>query len=268
MASPEARTDATGVVHEPAGGDFRIVSLVPSITELLFDLGLGKQVVGRTTFCIRPQPAVGAVQRVGGTKTIAFDRLKATAPTHVIVNIDENLRDDVPRLEAAGAKVIVTHPMGPKDNAPLFALLGAVFGAEDRAAELCDDLHGALANIALNTGSRTPQKVLYLIWRDPWMTVTPDTYIARMLELIAWHTLPRSHDDRYPMLKPGDPVWHEVDRVLLSSEPFPFKTKHLDEVRELVRPDTAVSFIDGEMTSWYGSRAIKGLRYLAQFDVR
>ena len=109
-----ALCDAAGTTHAPASGEARIVSLVPSITELLFDLGAGNRVVGRTPFCIHPHDGVANVPRVGGTKTPRLDRIRALEPTHVILNVDENRREDADALAAFVPDVIVTHPLGPR----------------------------------------------------------------------------------------------------------------------------------------------------------
>ncbi|MGB0752038.1 MAG: helical backbone metal receptor [Gammaproteobacteria bacterium] len=258
--------DAIGVEHTPADANARIVSLVPSLTELLFDLGLCDNVVGRTTFCIRPAPKVDAVARVGGTKTVAFDRLAAARPTHVLVNIDENLRDDVPKLEALGAKVVVTHPKTAADNLPLYALIGELFNAKEAADSLSVQLQSALADAHRAARELPSRNVLYLIWRDPWMTISQNTYIGAMLKSVNWHHVRARSDARYPEIHFNDAAWREADLILLSSEPFPFKDKHVSELLEHV-PCAAgkVRFIDGEMTSWYGSRAIEGLTYLTKF---
>ena len=266
--SPEAdprddaadRTDAAGTVHPPAAGEPRIVCLVPSITELVCDLGLAGQLVGRTGFCIHPRETVRAIPKVGGTKDVRLERIRELAPTHVIVNVDENTRETADALAGFVEHVIVTHPLAPEDNLALYRLLGAIFDRRDAARTLCERLQDALHRTARARAARPPQGVLYLIWREPWMTVSRETYIAAMLAQVGWHTLPAGTDERYPAVDLAAYAGR-VDRVLLSSEPFHFKEHHLDEVRALV-PGARVSMIDGEMTSWYGSRAIAGLEYL------
>lgn len=239
----------------------RIVSLVPSITELLFDLGLGGEVVGRTGFCVHPWEQVRRVTKVGGTKDVRMDRVRALEPTHVIVNVDENLRSDAEALREFVPHVVVTHPLGPRDNLALYRQLGAAFGCEERAEELCARFEAAYAAAA--STPNPPRRVLYLIWREPWMTVGSDTYISRTLATFGWETQPDQTEPRYPEIRLED-LAGAVDVVLLSSEPFHFKEAHVGEVREAV-PGADVRLIDGEMTSWYGSRAIAGLEYLASF---
>ena len=249
--------DAMGVAHPPCEGEPRIVSLVPSVTELVCDLGLAAGLVGRTGFCIHPRATLRAIRKVGGTKDVDLDAVRELAPTHVIVNIDENLRETADALRAFVPHLVVTHPLSPLDNPPLYRLLGAVFRREAAAERLCAAFERALAAARR---PRPPQRVLYLIWRDPWMTVARDTYISRTLALFNWQTWPAEADVRYPTIELSACLG-EIDRVLLSSEPYPFRDRHAEELRTQMR-GVPVDIIDGEMTSWYGSRAIEGLAYL------
>jgi len=253
--------DAAGTIHEPAGPDARIVCLVPSITELLCELGLGRQLVGRTGFCIHPWEQVRRIPKVGGTKDVRLDRVRELAPTHAIVNVDENRRETAEALAEIVPHVVVSHPQGPHDNLALYRLLGGIFDRERQAELLCDRFEEAWART--RSSARPPEDVLYLIWRDPWMVVGPDTYVARTLAAFGWTTQPRSSPDRYPTVELAT-FAGSVDRVLLSSEPYHFGERHLAEVADAV-PGAAVSLIDGEMTSWYGPRAIAGLDYLARY---
>ena len=265
-------TDAVGRAHIPARPDARIVSLVPSLTELLFALGLGSRVVGRTGFCVHPKPEVKKVAKVGGTKDFDLEKISALAPTHLIVNVDENPRE---RVEAAAAfvpNVIVTHPMGPLDNPPLYRLLGGIFRAEAEAERLAREFQAAYRKAVEATSKQPRERVLYLIWKDPWMTISPDTYIARTLESVGWDQIDVGNPDRYPTLY-LESVLGRVDRVLLSSEPYAFRPRDVEPVREAMNVTSpvpghsvrtvTVSLIDAGMTSWYGSRAIEGMRHLA-----
>jgi ABC-type Fe3+-hydroxamate transport system substrate-binding protein len=252
--------DAAGTEHARAAGEPRIVCLVPSITELLCDLGLAGQLVGRTGFCIHPWETVRVIPKVGGTKDVKLDRMRELEPTHVVVNVDENTRDTADAV-AGFAEVIVTHPIEPTDNLGLYRLLGGIFDRETEAEALCGRFERALAR--LRDADPPRREVVYLIWRDPWMTVAADTYIARTLALAGWHNVDLGGQERYPEVDLVG-LAGRVDRVLLSSEPFHFKEAHLAEVSELV-PGAEVALIDGEMTSWYGSRAIAGLDYLASY---
>jgi ABC-type Fe3+-hydroxamate transport system substrate-binding protein len=257
--------DALGVTHAPADDHARIVSLVPSITELLFHLGLGSRMVGRTSFCVHPEAAVSCLPRVGGTKELRIDKLRALHPSHVIVNIDENRKQDVEAIAEFTPHVIVTHPLTPDDNLALYRLLGGVFDRQGAARRLCEEFQQARDALVDAAAALPPRRVLYLIWRDPWMTISRDTYISRTLALANWQTVCHDPEIRYPQVRPDSRLLADTDMVLFSSEPFPFKAAHLEEFRQLTDDThTTFEFIDGEMTSWYGSRAVAGLRYLRE----
>lgn len=254
--------DALGKLHAPYPGEPRIVSLVPSLTELLVDLGLANALVGRTGFCIHPRNVVRRIPKVGGTKGFDLARVRALAPTHVIVNIDENRRDEVAALREFVPHLIVTHPLAPRDNLDLYRLFGGIFGREAEAASLCAGFEREWAALAELAGGLPRQNVLYLIWQMPWMSVARDTYIARMLAAAGWDSVPAQAEQRYPVVDLPAAAG-EADLLLLSSEPYPFREKHALALRE--DPASAgkpVAMIDGEMVSWYGSRAVQGLAYL------
>ena len=252
-------------MHPRADANARIVSLVPSITELLFSLGLDAQVVGRTGFCIHPRETVRNVPKVGGTKDVKLDVLRELHPTHVIVNVDENDLVTFSKIQEFTPHVIVTHPNAPEDNIALYGLLGEVFNVEARAEQLTAELQRELATC--HTTAWPGERVLYLIWKEPWMAVASDTYIARTLACVGWNvTIPpggSSGAARYPVIPDIETTAHDVDRVLLSSEPFMFRQRHVAELRD--RLNVPIDLIDGEMTSWYGNRAIRGLAYLREF---
>jgi len=260
-----ASVDALGRRFAPAR-DARIVSLVPSITETLIDLDLREQVVGRTGFCIHPREIVRDIVKVGGTKDVKLEAVRALRPTHVIVNIDENEAPTVEQLRSFVPHVIVTHPSAPADNLALYRLLGSIFGRIDAAEALCARLQAQLD--ALSAAHWPPETVLYLIWKGPWMTVAADTYIANTLAAVGWRVPHgaggRAGAARYPQLADLDAEVARVGRVLLSTEPFSFRERHAQQLRERF-PGRPVDLIDAEWTSWYGSRAIAGLARLAQF---
>jgi ABC-type hemin transport system substrate-binding protein len=265
----------------------RIVCLVPSITELIVEMGLGDYLVGRTGFCIHPAAAVQHIPKVGGTKAVNIDKIRALAPTHVVVNVDENEKTMVQALRPWVAHIVVTHPQGPWDNVALIDQLLAALVTLDtinsvaapaiiqRATALKEQIIKRCT--AFQERKAQPlyeppdQRVLYLIWQDPWMTVARDTYISRMLELIGWQTWPAVQGGdgvstpgapRYPVLSGDEPWLKSIDRVLLSSEPYCFGAAHVAQVQNWL-PHAQVQLVDGELLSWYGSRAIMGLDYLA-----
>lgn len=256
-------TDDAGQTHPPAGADVRILSLVPSLTELLFDMDLAGTLVGRTSFCVHPQPAVADIPSVGGTKRINMKKVAALAPTHALVNIDETPKRMADALAAEGISVIVTHPIEVTDNRRLFHLLGGIFDRTRQAAALARRFDAALARL---DSEAAPRKALYLIWQDPWMTVSRDTYISRFLALAGWRTAAHDPAVRYPELSLDDRLIAGVDDVLFSTEPFAFTEKHVEAFRrEFPAHAAKARLIDAEMVSWYGSRAIAGLEYLKGF---
>jgi ABC-type Fe3+-hydroxamate transport system substrate-binding protein len=255
--------DALGRYHSPHARP-RIACLVPSITETLFAMGLGEQVVARTGFCIHPEPAIREVPKVGGTKDLSLAKLIETEPTHVIVNIDENEKTTVEKIARTIPNVIVTHPLVPEDNLALFRLLGHVFHRNEDADRLSQALMQALGD-ARETGAQLPnENVLYLIWKKPWMTVSRDTYVSAMLATIGWRTHPIQAEKRYPEVADDDAMWNDVDRVLLSSEPYSFDESHVESINATKVLKQPAQMIDGEFVSWYGVRAIAGLHYLAR----
>ena len=256
--------DAAGQEHRPFRGDARIVSLVPSLTELVCELGLSGSLVGRTGFCIHPREVVRGIPKVGGTKDVDLERVRALAPTHLLVNVDENEKPAVDALRPHVGSVVVTHPIEVEDNLGLYRLFGGIFGCEARAAALEARLRAALD--AARAEAHAPLRVLYLIWRNPWMTVGPQTYIARMLAEAGMQAVAPESPARYPQVDLDVFGADRFDAVLLSTEPYRFTESHRREL--LADPRLAgrpVRLVDGEMTSWYGSRAIDGIEYLRAF---
>jgi ABC-type Fe3+-hydroxamate transport system substrate-binding protein len=258
-----AYTDALGTVHA-ADPRARIVTLVPSITELLCELGLAAQIVGRTGFCIHPAEVVRAIPKVGGTKDVNIEKIRKLAPTHLVVNIDENEKPTVDLLAEFIPNIVVTHPVRPRDNLALARLMGGVFCREPQAEAWCAAFEAEYALLRA-APKGPPQTMLYCIWQDPWMTISGDTYIARMLEEIGW-SVPALGEVRYPRFEWSSGLIAGVDGVLLSSEPYRFTEAHADALeKQIGKP---VLLVDGEMMSWYGSRSLQGLRYLRELARR
>ncbi len=248
-------------------GEPRIASLVPSVTELLAELGLARWLVARTGFCIHPAALVAPVAKVGGTKDVNLAKLRKLAPTHVWVNVDENRLDTVDALRDFVPRVLVTHPLAPLDTLTLIDQACAEFGHLDGVAARADTLRSDLLGAwrELQDRAPVPQSALYLIWREPWMTVARDTYISQLLGAAGWHTMPDVHGGasgaaRYPVVQGDEPWLADVQQVLLSSEPYRFGTQHIAAAQALC-PQAQVRCVDGELLSWYGARTAAGLRY-------
>lgn len=258
----------------------RIVSLVPSLTELVCALGLGKYLVGRTGFCIHPAPELADVPKLGGTKQVNEAELIALRPSHLIVNKDENELPLVERLRAKVPNILVTHPITVEDNYELFKQFsesfGEINGVEQAAARLMQGLQSAIDQNRRAVSHFESERVLYLIWKKPWMSIAGNTYIASMLRTVAWESYTTSGHasaaladvgaSRYPSLRDEEVYGAAVNRILLSSEPYRFQERHVLAMKAELGAHSKISVhvIDGEMCSWYGPRAIQGLNYLRQ----
>jgi ABC-type Fe3+-hydroxamate transport system substrate-binding protein len=244
----------------------RIASLVPSLTELLFALGLGPHVVARTGYCVHPAPDVAGVAKVGGTKDVNLAKLRRLAPSHAIVNIDENRADVADALREFVPTVIVTHPCSPSEVPALIDQVAAAFADVPAVAVQAAALQAVLrTELAATRHDGPPRDVLYLIWREPWMTVARDTYISRLLAHAGWRTWPQIEGGprgaaRYPVLRGDEPWLEAVQEVLLSSEPYAFTHEHLAAAQALC-PHAHVRLVDGQRLSWYGASTAAGLRY-------
>lgn len=231
----------------------RIVSLVPSQTELLFDLGLKKVVVGITRFCVHPQQWRSEKTIVGGTKKIDFDVIDSLRPDLIIGNKEENTREDVERLQKR-YPVWISDVRSIDGALEMIVSIGELTDRRSIAASLAKDIRDEFARLPVFKIRRT----LYLIWRKPWMSAGTDTFIhEQMMKAGFENTICQA---RYPEL--SDEAIRELNPeiVLLSSEPFPFKEQHIAEIRNLL-PKADILIVDGEMFSWYGSRLKKGPQY-------
>ncbi|MDR6456996.1 ABC-type Fe3+-hydroxamate transport system substrate-binding protein [Chryseobacterium vietnamense] len=234
----------------------KIVSLVPSITEALFDLGLTEnEVVGRTKFCIHPQDKIKNVAVIGGTKNINIEKIKALQPDLILANKEENVKEQVEAL-MDDYKVMVTNIDTIEDNYYLLKNLGKLFGKEDRAQLFNLKIYDVLNQAKLET----PIKAAYLIWKNPYMTIGSDTFIHRILTEIGFENIFKDKI-RYPQITTEDLA--DADVIMLSSEPFPFKEKHIDELKAFY-PDKKIMIVDGEAFSWYGTHIAKCENYFKE----
>ena len=232
----------------------RIISLVPSQTELLYDLGLGDRVVGITKFCIHPPEWFKSKTRVGGTKNVNIDRVKSLQPDLILANKEENTQEDIALLETI-APVWISDINTIYDALKMIISVGELVGCEFESEKMVAEINHSFSKDNLSIS----QSVLYLIWKDPTFCVGKETFINSMLEKAGFHNV--CEERRYPEIGTFDMTPPEV--VMLSSEPYPFKKA--DRVLfEKQFPQAKVIFVDGELFSWYGSRMRLAATYFAQ----
>lgn len=236
----------------------RIVSLVPSQTELLCDLGLEDEVVGITKFCVHPEAWFRSKERIGGTKKLNIEKIRALAPDLIIANKEENER---PQIE----ELIKEFPVWTSDIREIpsaFEMIRAVSGLVDKESAGVKLLEDIQDNFSLLKNALSRKRVAYFIWYRPWMSAGGDTFISHMIEAAGWINVLKE-ETRYPEITLEKLPSYEPELVLLSSEPFPFKKKHIEEVKALL-PQAEVLLVDGEMFSWYGSRMLQATKYLSE----
>ncbi|WP_233357710.1 ABC transporter substrate-binding protein [Haloflavibacter putidus] len=234
----------------------RIISLVPSQTELLVDLGLKEQLVGITKFCVHPKGLTNEKEIVGGTKEVKIETVKALNPDIILCNKEENTRLMVKELE----KITPVHVSDINNLEEAYALMqdyGKIFRKEKEAKTLIKAIRTEQENFLQNIAHKPIKRVAYFIWRKPWMVVGGNTFINYLLELNKLENVYQDID-RYPAIKLEE--LREVDYVLLSSEPFPFNEKYIPEFEPYLNTEK-IKFVDGEYFSWYGSRLKKAFSY-------
>ncbi|MBO9618574.1 MAG: ABC transporter substrate-binding protein [Niabella sp.] len=242
-----------------ASRKMRIVSLVPSITELLFALGLGEEVVGITKFCIHPERWFRIKTRIGGTKNVDIARVALLQPDLIIANKEENVKEQVEQL-AARFDVLVTDVNNVDQALEMIRQIGIRTNRAMKAATLLSDIKDRFDSLR----PVAPQPVAYMIWKDPWMTVGGDTFINDML-LKAGFKNRFAHRTRYPVIGLEELASPEPFKIFLSSEPYPFKEKHATAVKQLV-PNAELWLVDGTLFSWYGSRMLQAPSYFRKLN--
>ncbi len=252
---PLSLTDSRGHLLRLRHPPQRIVSLVPSLTELLAVLGLDEQVVGLTRFCVRPPDWKRRKTIVGGTKQLNVERLLQLKPDLVLANLEENTREMVEALEPH-VPVFVTHVRTLEEALMMIHHVGLLTHRKHAAEALATTIAQRFATLPTFPTLRT----LYLIWRQPYMSIGADTFIHDMLQRGGFENVCAAYT-RYPVLTPEMVVTLQPELILLSSEPYPFQEKHLPELQALC-PQATVLLVDGQFFSWYGARLLETPAYM------
>lgn len=235
----------------------RIISICPAITETLFSLGLEKEVVGRTKYCIFPQQTIETVPIVGGTKEVNLSKVRDLQPDLIFAEKEENTEEMVNELEKI-APVFVLEVKSIQDAYRLFTTLGEVTATPETAILLLASCQKSFQSIE----GRVNRKAAYIIWRKPYMVVGGSTYINDVLHVMGYQNPFTNEESRYPEVTKEQLANAKLDKLFLASEPFPFKEKHLAEFQAFL-PNTEIILVDGEMF-WYGSRMLVAGEYLAE----
>jgi ABC-type Fe3+-hydroxamate transport system substrate-binding protein len=241
----------------------RIISLVPSQTELLFELGLNKEIIGITKFCVHPAAQLEIIQKVGGTKKLDINLIRNLKPDLIIGNKEENTKENIDLLSTE-FPVWMSDVANLEDAMTMISQVGELVNRQPEAAYLNHLINAGftdLQTLALQHG--IDKKVAYLIWKDPYMLAGRDTFINDILMKIGLSNITK--ESRYPEIDVEELAIMMPDLILLSSEPYPFKEKHIEELKKAV-PGVEIMLVDGEMFSWYGSRLVKAVQYHFQLQ--
>lgn len=240
----------------------KIISLVPSITELLFQLGLEKQIAGVTKFCVHPKNACKSKIKIGGTKNIHIEKIKKINPCLVIANKEENVKNQIEGLEKL-FPVWMSDVNNFNEAINMILQIGEITGTNKNANEIIQAIQSNFSKIIIPVRKI---KVTYLIWQNPFMTVGGDTFIHSMLSKAGFENVFQS-EKRYPEITMQNMIDKQTEILILSSEPYPFKEKHQKEFENLL-PGIKIFLADGEMFSWYGSRMINAAQYLREMQLQ
>ncbi|PKQ65740.1 hypothetical protein BZG02_01665 [Labilibaculum filiforme] len=234
----------------------RIISTVPSTTEFLFDLGIGKQLISKTKFCKYPADKIAKLPNLGGPKDLYFDKIHLLAPDLIIANEEENSKNQIELLMDEYA-VYVCKVRNYDEALKNILNVGKMVGAEPKAFEIANRIQSNFAQLPI---LNKKQRVLYLIWKNPFMVAGRDTFINSMLEKCGFTNAIENDDSRYPQLSPEEIQAINPDLIFLSSEPFSFSQQHIPEIQSLL-PNTKIELVDGEMFSWFESHLLKASSY-------
>ncbi|HOZ82724.1 MAG TPA: helical backbone metal receptor [Bacteroidia bacterium] len=239
----------------------RIVSLVPSQTELLADLGLQDRIVGITKYCIYPPELFLSVPRVGGTKSVNHELINQLKPDIIIANKEENNREAIEQLRK-NFPVWLSDVSNLHEALDMIYNIGVMTDCQSRASEINSQIAEKFAALTIKNKKHTAKRALYFIWRNPYMCVGGDTFISDMMNMAGYDNLMYYHK-RYPELSEKKMAELNPEIILLSSEPYPFKARHIEEFKTIC-PKAEIKLVDGEFFAWYGSRMIKAADYFHQ----
>lgn len=251
-------SDQTGKIVSIPYPPQRIVSLVPSQTALLHALGLDNEVVGITKFCIHPNHWYRSKPHIGGTKNVNIARLQQLQPDLVIANKEENVKEQVHAIESF-CPVWTSDIKNLEDALQMIAQIAGITGTVEKGRQICKNIEEAFATL---TVPAQPLSTAYLIWKDPYMTVGGDTFISHMMQRAGLQNV-FADTQRYPAIAIEDLIQRQCKLVLLSSEPYPFREKHIKELQQVL-PDVKMMLVNGEMFSWYGSSLLHAPAYFRQ----
>jgi ABC-type Fe3+-hydroxamate transport system substrate-binding protein len=233
----------------------RIVSLVPSQTELLYDLGLDEEVIGITKFCVHPEDWFRNKGRIGGTKNVNIEKVRSLQPDLILANKEENVKEQIEKLETI-APVWISDITTFEDAIQMIKGIGQITNKNQKAESLITQIK---TNFSQLQTTNPKLQTCYLIWRNPYMTIGGDTFINNMLNKAGLQNV-FEHLNRYPEITIEQLVAANPQAILLSSEPYPFKEKHIEELKPFFS-NTKIILVEGEMFSWYGSRLIYAAKY-------
>lgn len=236
----------------------RIVSLVPSQTELLVDLGLEASIVAVTKFCIHPTHLRMSKAVIGGTKQINIEKIKALRPDIILCNKEENTKEIIESLSDI-APIHISDIYNLEDCYELIKMYGDIFKVESKAEDIISNIQNEREKFQLQVKTNKNLKVAYFIWNTPWMIAASNTFIDVMINEAGFQNVFKD-EKRYPEIKLDNSKLKETDIIFLSSEPFPFKENHILELKSHF-PEKTIKIVDGELFSWYGSRLLKSYQY-------
>jgi len=262
--------DAAGTEHYAAGSKAGIVSLVPSLTELLFDLGLDKQLLGRTSKCVEPARRVDAVTIVGSPNSIDLMKLAELGPSHVLVSKNDTPETVVQEIINLGVPVVVTHCAGPEDIAALLDFLGSLFDCVEQAEALAASVQREIEATRQAAAQTPARKVIFLTWKDPWITIPADSYTARMLALAGLSLMGGDSAAGSLELKIDQAFLSQAHLVLFGDDPFQFEEEDVQDFQldYGIGSIPMLEMIDSRGLTWPGRRAADGLRELSEIAAR